>query len=79
VTTINLPDPVFEVYVESSWLGNYTSEEFAAEIRVGDVVVFSRVYSSDPEDAECEYAHAENDAREKVLKAFGEKLKAVLS
>jgi hypothetical protein len=78
VTTINLPDPVFEVYVEAQWVGIYVHEEFAAEIRVGDVVVFSRVYSDDP-DGEHEYAYGKSEAREKVLKAFGEKLKEVLA
>jgi hypothetical protein len=78
VTTINLPDPVFEVHIEAQWIGIYVHEEYAAEIRVGDVVVFSRVYSDDP-DGEHEYAYSQDDAREKVLKAFGAKLKEVLA
>jgi hypothetical protein len=86
---IEIPDPPFSVEVDSEWHYNRPSQPVThtAKIVVGRetlgsraVVVFSREYTdSNDRWGEDDYASSEEDAKDKVLEAFGQRLKEVLA
>lgn len=85
--SIEIPEPVITVEVVADYPDDYNwraGHKITATIDVGGVTVFERVYQTGPDARDSagfypdSYAHDEDDARDKVLKAFGEKLKEVL-
>lgn len=78
--SIEIPDAVFEVEVDSQLIDSSAwVYEYSVNIAVGRTTVFSRTYHDD--DARYDdgyYVYELEEAREKALTAFGERLRDLL-
>jgi hypothetical protein len=86
VMDIKIPDPVITVEIEHKYVEHggdiFAWSTFNARVMVGGVVVFERWYTTnDDRYGKPEYLVIDSDeeAREKVLEAFGKRLKEVLA
>lgn len=77
--SIEIPEPVFEMFSTQTSTPPLYVDIYDVEIKVGEVVLFERRYSDNEEhDGSVIYARNLEEAEEQALNAFGEKLKEFL-
>mgnify|MGYP003601196602 CR=1 FL=1 len=78
--SIEIPDAVFEVEVESK-VSDYVRciRIYVVSIMVGGVTVYSRTYQDDDDlSHRNDYVYDDEDARDRTLRTFGERLRDLL-
>lgn len=77
--SIEIPDAIFELDIDHEFIDRdrYVSR-WRAQIVVGGVVVMERTYHDDDSRYDDNYAYDQEDVQDKVLRAFGERLRTVI-